>query len=75
MDSNSIDNRCQKKFVQRINKVLVTTNSGFNDNNAGYFEMFISEFNIRKYVYNKCTFQNKIMNSFDNCNMTQILIK
>ena len=39
------------------------------------FEMFISEFNIPKYVYNTCTFQNMIMNSFDNCNTTKTIIK
>ena len=33
------------------------------------------EFNIPKYVYNTCTFQNTIMNSFDNCNTTKTLIK
>ena len=36
-----------------------------------FFEMFISEFNIPQYVYNMCTFQNTIMNSFDNCNTTK----
>ena len=39
------------------------------------FETFISEFNIPKYVYNTCTFQNTIMNSFENCNTTKALIK
>ena len=38
-------------------------------------EMLISEFNITKYVYNMCTFQNIIINSFDNSNTTKTLIK
>ena len=41
----------------------------------GVFEMFISEFNIPKYVYNTCTFQNIIMNGFDKCNTTKTIIK
>ena len=37
--------------------------------------MFISEFKITNYVYNMCTFQNIVMNSFDNCNTTETLIR
>ena len=40
-----------------------------------FFEIFSSEFKIPKYVYTTCSFQNTIMNSFDNFNTTKTLIK
>ena len=62
MDYNSINDKCQKKFFEKVNKYwlqLIEASMA----SMRVFEMFSLEFNIPKYMYNTCTFQNMIMNS------------